>query len=166
MKNPSHHPQYEVAQYWLKNSSVLKCRIASIELTRGMTQYVHHMYTISMGYSQRGSNFWPLGCPSGLLYHGLLAAIKQILEMCLLIPMDQLCPVDEVYAPIGPVFLSGWRFCAWNILQSSDYRVPTSHGYDFNRFQLILLVGIPRPSGTRQYQYGPGFDQNTTAFIN
>lgn len=37
---------------------------------------------------------------------------------------------------------------------------------DFNRFQLILLVGIPRPSGTRQYQYGPGFDQNTTAFIN
>lgn len=74
----------------------------SNNIHRANEGYITLLYV--WGNSQR-ANFWSPGCSWGLLYHGLFAAINRL---CPLIPMDRLCPVYEVYAPPGPIFLSGW----------------------------------------------------------
>lgn len=99
---------------------------------------------------------------SGLLYHGLPAATNRLLPLDCPISMDQLCPVCVVHSICSPIFLSGWRFCAWNGYPSKFWWSTCIHGCNFNRFQPKLLVGILRRSGTRQSKYGPGVGQNTT----
>lgn len=93
------------------------------------------------------------GSSEGLLYHGLFAAINRFLEMCPLIPMDQLCPVDDVYAPLGPKSLSGWltilcmEWISFKVLVWSTY-IPWMQ---FQPSSTDITCGYTKRSGTRQY---------------